>query len=152
MRRKLIRYFVVGAIAAVVDYSVFFLAIKLLELSWFLSAISSFFISTLANYELSSRYVFKQGIRFKRHHELTLVLLGNAVTVSINIAVLGVTIEWWHWPLFIAKTTAVASVFLFNFAWRHFFVFKEAHTFQQDTCEKLLDQTSGAPLSGHSDR
>lgn len=122
---KLMRYFFVGGLAAVVDFTLFVLLTKYLHVAWFWSAIISFTAATLANYVLSVRFVFKSGARFSRkHHEMMLVFLVSLIGLSINQLVLWLCIEEKQMKPLIAKIVGTGVVFFWNYAARRYFVFK----------------------------
>ncbi len=120
---KFIRYFLVGGIAATVDFSVFAILIKLTVLGWFWSALLSFVLATGINYILSVKHVFESGIRFARHYEVMLVFLVSSIGLAINQTVLYLLIDQQDLNVFVAKMLATGIVFIWNFLARSRFVF-----------------------------
>lgn len=120
---KLVRYFLVGGFAAVIDFSVFFFLVMVIELPWFPVAIFSFLTATTVNYFLSIRFVFKTGARFNRSHEIGLVFLASGIAMIVNQSILWLTIESLALNLLISKFLATSAVFLLNFYLRHYFIF-----------------------------
>lgn len=119
-----VRYFFVGGVAALVDFSVFSLLLYGLSVNWFWAAFVSFLLATAVNYVLSVRHVFESGIRFRRSHEISLVFLVSGIGLAINqlalyfgIVLLGI------YPL-VAKIGATGVVFFWNFFARSRFIFK----------------------------
>jgi putative flippase GtrA len=123
MKRKLVKYFFVGGAAAAVDFAIFFLAVKGLGYPWFPVAIFSFVVATAVNYLLSIRFVFESRIRFRRREEVALVFAASAATMVVNQLVLWLMIDLLSSNLLLSKVTATGTVFLFNFACRHYFIF-----------------------------
>jgi putative flippase GtrA len=122
---KLVKYFLVGGFAALVDILLFALLVKGFESSWLSSAAFSFCIATLINYFLSVRHVFKSGVRFVKRNEILLVFVVSAIGLMINQAVLGVLIELRGTDVLLSKVAATGSVFFWNFGARRYFIFGE---------------------------
>ena len=91
---KFIKYFFVGGIAALVDFLIFALFVKVLELPWFISGITGFFLATLVNYLLSIRHVFTSGARFKKHKEIMLIFFVSFIGLVVNQLILWQCIEF----------------------------------------------------------
>jgi putative flippase GtrA len=121
---KLVRYFFVGGSAAVVDISIFSIAIKIFHLDWFYVALISFIIATAVNYVLSIRYVFESGIRFERHAEISLVYMVSSVGLVLNQLVLWHLIETAGLDEVLSKLIATSVVFVWNYNARSRFVFR----------------------------
>ncbi|OGT69350.1 MAG: hypothetical protein A3J38_01575 [Gammaproteobacteria bacterium RIFCSPHIGHO2_12_FULL_45_9] len=126
--KQLIRYFWVGAAATVIDFALFFFLVKIIGLFWFISAILSFLLSALFNYQLSIRYVFTAGARFRKHSEITLVFLASSLGLGLNQGILYLCIEQLHTPLLFAKVCATGLVFFWNFGIRRSYLFKSSAT------------------------
>lgn len=120
----IIRYFFVGAAAALVDWILFGIFAQLLGLPWFPVALTSFVCATLVNYVLSVRHVFRSGARFSPRHEVTMVFAVSAAGLVINQAILWLLIERAHWYLMPAKVQATGVVFIWNYAIRRFYIFR----------------------------
>ena len=61
---KIIRYALVGATAATVDFLFFAILAKWAGLNYLLIGAVGFVIATTLNYFLSIRFVFESGVRF----------------------------------------------------------------------------------------
>ena len=55
------RFIFVGGTAFVIDFSIYFILIEFVHLNYLISAAIAFFISVLANYYLSTSWVFNQS-------------------------------------------------------------------------------------------
>lgn len=119
-------YFVVGGIAACVDIGGFMLLTGAFGMAWFWAALSSFVAAVVVNYFLSIRFVFQSGVRFRRHHEFTLVVIVSTIGLLFNEAVLWALIEQADVTPLPAKVTATGMVFLWNYAARQKFIFRPA--------------------------
>jgi putative flippase GtrA len=124
MKLTLAKYFLVGGTAAAVDWAIFFGAVTWLGYPWFPVAIFSFFIATLTNYVLSICFVFESRARFRRRDEIALVFMVSAAAMALNQFILWAAIDLLALNLLPSKVIGTGSVFLFNFACRHYFIFR----------------------------
>lgn len=122
---KIVRYFVVGGMAAIVDIGVFFLFTSILNIGWFQSALGSFILATAVNYFLSIKYVFKSGVRFQKHHEVLLIFLVSGTGLVINQLILWLLIENMSVNMLASKVTATTLLFIWNYGLRKTVVFPE---------------------------
>jgi len=120
---RILRYFVVGGVAATVDIGFFFLFAKLAGFNYLVVAPLGFVLATWVNYQLSIRHVFRSGARFSRGREILLVYAVSAIGLLINQAVLYVLVDRVGAELMLAKFTATVTVFFWNYAMRNNYVF-----------------------------
>ena len=124
---KVARYFVVGSASAAIDFGLFGILLWSLGRSnWFAAAAASFVAATAFNYVLSIRMVFSSGVRFTRRHEVMLVFLVSAVGLAVNQSAIWLFYQVAGWNIWIAKCLATGSAFLWNFAARNSFIFRES--------------------------
>ncbi len=121
---KFIKYFFVGGIAALVDFLIFALFVKILKLPWFISGVTGFVLATLVNYLLSIKHVFASGARFKKHKEIILIFFVIFIGLIVNQLILWQCIDFLLLDTLIAKVTATGIVFFWNYAARNHFIFK----------------------------
>ena len=121
---RIARYFLVGGVAAGVDFVLFVVAVKGLAVGWMPAGIVSFCFATLVNYSLSVKYVFSSGVRFQRGQEILLVFLVSGVGLVVNQAALATLIEGAGWDPLMAKIGATSAVFFWNYGVRRYFIFK----------------------------
>ncbi len=121
--RGLLRYFVVGGIAACVDIGLFAVFARGLGMPYLPVSVASFLAATLVNYLLSIRYVFVSGQRFRRRWESALVFAVSAVGLAVNSAILWLCVERAHAALLASKLVATGSVFLWNYFARRVLIF-----------------------------
>lgn len=122
--RVFVRYFAVGGVSAAVDFCIFGLLVYGLGTPWFWAALVSFLLATTVNYILSVRHVFESGVRFKKHHEISLVFVVSSIGLAVNQFVLYVGIEQLALYPLLAKVMATGMVFFWNFLARSKFIFK----------------------------
>lgn len=121
---RIVRYFFVGATAAVVDIGLFTLFARLLGYNYLGVAACTFVVATGVNYALSVRHVFESGARFGRSQEVLLVFGVSAIGLGINQAVLFVAVDKLGLELVLSKMIATGIVFLWNYGLRANFVFR----------------------------
>ena len=122
---RIVRYFAVGGMAAIVDIGFFFLFTGILDFGWFQSAVGSFVLATAVNYFLSIKYVFKSGIRFQKRHEILLIFLVSGTGLVINQLILWQLIENMSVNMLMSKIVATTLLFAWNYGLRKVVVFPE---------------------------
>jgi len=120
---KIVRYFFVGGAAATVDIGWFFLFAKVAGFNYLVVAPFGFLLATWVNYQLSVRHVFQSGVRFSRGREIILIYVISAVGLLVNQAVLFGLVEQLGAELMMAKLTATATVFFWNYFARNNYLF-----------------------------
>lgn len=121
---KIIRYGLVGATAATIDFSIFAVFAKWLGFNYLVVGCVGFIVATAVNYILSVRFVFQRGVRFRPVQEVALIFLVSGLGLVVNQGVLYVGIGVLGWEMLLTKVLATGSVFLWNFGIRSGFVFK----------------------------
>lgn len=129
---KIIKYFFVGGVAALVDFLIFALFVKILALPWFISGVTGFTVATLVNYFLSIRHVFTSGARFKKHKEIVLIFFVSFIGLIINQLILWQCIDFLFLDPLFAKIIATGIVFFWNYSARNQFIFKSKKKFDSD--------------------
>ena len=122
--KRLVQYFGVGATAAAVDISLFWLFAVYLGYHYLIVGLFTFILATAVNYVLSIRYVFESGVRFSRHHEVLLVFAVSAIGLAVNQLVLYVAVGLLRFDVLLSKLIATAAVFSWNYMVRSRFVFR----------------------------
>lgn len=117
------RYFVVGGLAALTDWTVFALLIYLASLPYLLAAVISFVAATWLNYVLATRFVFSNR-RHDRNMEIFLIYVVSFIGALINLSVLSGLIEYGAVHAIAAKITGTASALIWNFSIRYFWLYK----------------------------
>ena len=120
---KIVSYFFVGVIAAAIDISLFTIFASYFKFPWFIVSVITFIIATLANYFLSIRFVFKSGLRYKKHHEILGVFIISTLALLLNQIFLYLFIEKMNIHLIIAKCLTTSMLFLWNYFGRKKFIF-----------------------------
>ena len=119
-----IRYFGVGFVAAVIDFTVLGVAVNVYKLNWFAIAPISFILATAVNYVLSIHFVFESRARFTKTTELLLVFAISTVGLLLNQAMLWVLTTVISLDVLISKVFATVILFSWNYAIRKSYVFR----------------------------
>ena len=104
------------------DWAFFAYFLYAVETHYLVAGTLSFFFATAVNYVLSVRYVFNTGRRSRRA-EIALVYLASAVSILINLSVLGGLIEYLEIHPMLSKVFSTVSAFGWNFSVRYFWIF-----------------------------
>ena len=145
---KFIKYFFVGGVAAIVDFLVFALFVKIFKLPWFISGITGFVLATLVNYLLSIKHVFTSGARFKKHKEIILIFFVSFIGLVVNQFILWQCIEFLSLEPLISKIIATGIVFFWNYSARNYFIFKDHKKSTSIDSNQALDYEALTRSSG----
>lgn len=125
---KLIRFGLVGAIGAAINFTVYYWAAEFAHLSVNISAIVAFCVAIVNNYILNHRWTFgveneNNSINFR---QFAYYLLGNIQGLLINLVVLNVVISFagtrFH---LVGQTLGILFGMLSNFIFAKKFVFSK---------------------------
>lgn len=122
---KIIKYSIVGSIAALTDFSLFYIFAKLLKYNYMVVAFISYAIATYINYILSTKFVFQSGTKYSKKVEISLIYLISGVAIGINQISLYLLIDVLFVEMLISKVIATAITFFWNYFLRKNFIFKE---------------------------
>ena len=114
-------YLLTGGAAASVDIGGFAL-LSSVQMPVVPAAACSFWVATLVNFMLSSRWVFRATANRQRY---VLFLIGALIGLLINVAITSVCVIFLNLPRVTAKTIAIGITFLVNFWINARFVFRE---------------------------
>ena len=116
------RYFVVGGVSSVLEWSLFAAFLYGLDLHYLVSGTCSFLLATAANYFMSVRFVFGTGRR-SRNQRIILIYAVSTIGIVFNLGVLAIGIDILGIHVMAAKVIATGFVFGWNFVARYYFVF-----------------------------
>lgn len=121
--KQLILYIVVGGIATVVEWAMFYLLDSVVSLNYMLATTIAFAVSTFANWAAG------RLIMFKGHEsllaELIKIYMTSIAGLLMNLFIMWVAIDCMGIPDFISKVVATGIVFFWNFAVRKLMIYKE---------------------------
>jgi putative flippase GtrA len=119
----LFQYGIVGGVAALVEWAVFWVCNNAIGLYYILSTCIAFVVATLVNFLLASKFVFKSS-GYSRINEVFLVYLFSAVGLGLNILLMKLFVDFLSfWPLG-SKILSTGIVFLWNYSIRRFVVYR----------------------------
>lgn len=120
---RIVKYFFVGGIAAIIDIGLFSFFAAYLGLPWLPVSIATFILATLINYFLSILFVFQSGVRYKKNQEIFGVFIISSLALAVNQIILYLSIEIFGLNLIISKILATGSVFFWNYFGRSRLIF-----------------------------
>jgi putative flippase GtrA len=118
------RYFVVGGVSSVLEWSIFAALLYSAGFHYLTSGTLSFLLATAANYFMSVRYVFGTGRR-ERKQRIFLIYAVSTVGIAFNLGVLAFGIDVLGIHVMAAKVFATGTVFGWSFVARYYFVFQK---------------------------
>jgi putative flippase GtrA len=118
------RYFLVGGVSAMIEWSIFALCLFGFDQHYLVSGTISFLFATAANYFMSVRFVFGTGRR-PRSQRIFLLYIVSAIGIAFNLGVLAIGIDVVGMHEMASKAVATGAVFGWNFAARYSFVFRK---------------------------
>lgn len=118
---QLIRFGIVGVIAAIFDVGVLITLKELLQVNVLLSSAVSFCVSVAVNYLLSMRFVFKSKEQ-SRIKEFIIFLLLSIGGLCLNQVILWIGTEYTSVYYLIVKFFAMVIVPIYNFITRKIFL------------------------------
>ena len=121
---QIIKFVIVGGIATIIDYIIFFILHELLKVPTLPSNITSFTISVIYNYIASVKWVFDVK-KDDPKKQFVIFLILSIIGLLINTAIVYVTIDILKWYSLICKVIATGIVMVFNFITRKIFLEKK---------------------------
>ena len=122
---NVIKYSIVGGIAFIVDFSIFYTAINFFEINYFVSGIYSFIAGVFVNYFLARRFVFYNHNKIKKSTELVGVYLISGIGLLIHQFTIYSLVEFINSDIYVSKILASAIVFLWNYNMRRIYLYGE---------------------------
>ncbi len=122
--RNVARYFAVGGVAAIIDFSLFALFAGYLGYNYLIVGSITFIVATTANYFMSTRFVFQSGTRFRKGHEVALVFMVSSIGLALNQLILWFAVSQFGLNVILGKCIATGVVFSWNYMARSRFVFR----------------------------
>jgi len=117
------RYFIVGGVAFVVDFTLLFLLTEFGHLHYLLSASVAFMAGIAVNYALSVSWVFDHRSVDNRMHEFEIFAVIGILGLAFNAALMWLFTERVGFHYLGSKMVAALLIFLFNFSARKVLLF-----------------------------
>ena len=122
---KIIKYSIVGGIAFIADFSIFYMAINFIGVNYFVSGIYSFIVGVFVNYFLARRFVFYNHNKVKKSTELLGVYLISGIGLLIHQFTIYSLVEFINSDIYVSKILASLVVFLWNYNMRRKYLYGE---------------------------
>lgn len=120
---EFLRYFIVGGIAFVADFSLLYIFATFTEMHYLIANALAFCAGLIINYILSITWVFSKRKLECRKKEFTIFLLVGLVGLLLNELILWLLMEYAMLYLMYSKLIATAVVFFWNFIARKILLF-----------------------------
>ena len=122
---QIIKFVIVGGIATIIDYIVFFLLHDLLKINTLISNITSFSISVVYNYIASIKWVFDVDKEKNAKTQFVIFIVLSIIGLILNTAIVYICVDVMKMFSILAKVLATAFVMVFNFITRKKFLEKK---------------------------
>lgn len=119
---QIMKFGVVGFLCFFIDYGLMILFTEAFHINYLVSAALSFSISTIVNYSLSMRYVFKSKKDANKVNEFILFVVLSVIGLGVNEAAMWIAVDGLGIHYMISKIGATAVVMVFNFVTRKIFL------------------------------
>ena len=119
---QIMKFGVVGFLCFFIDYGLMILFTEAFHINYLVSAALSFSISTIVNYSLSMRYVFKSKKDANKINEFILFVVLSVIGLGVNEAAMWIAVDGLGIHYMISKIGATAVVMVFNFVTRKIFL------------------------------
>ena len=120
-----VKYSVVGGIAFLIDFSVFYMAVTFVEIGYFVSGIYGFVVGVFVNFVLARKYVFYDCSKVKGTVEFFGVYFISGVGLFIHQLTIYMLVEFAGSDVYIAKILASIIVLLWNYSMRRKYLYSE---------------------------
>lgn len=122
--KDLLLYLVVGIIATLTEWILFWALDGLLALHYVPATVIAYLLSTLANWGAGRLLVFRES-SLPLWKELLQIYLAAAAGLGMNLAVMFVCVDLLCMGEMLSKILATGIVFLFNFLIRKLYIYKK---------------------------
>lgn len=112
---QIIKFGIVGVVAFLVDYSIFLLLTKVVNLSPVISTGISFVLSLIVNYLLSMKFVFQRKESISKQKEIISFVLTSVMGLGLNILIMYLGYDLWKYDYRLVKIVATLIVMVWNY-------------------------------------
>ncbi len=119
---QLIKFGGVGVVCFIIDISILHLLTDYLHLHYLLSAGISFFVSVIANYILSVRFVFNVNPDNNRNRDFIIFVISSVVGLGLTELLMWLGVDILAINYLLVKIGATAIVMVYNFVTRKVFL------------------------------
>ena len=119
---QIIKFIIVGGIATVIDYVLFFILHELLGINTIISNIISFTVSVIYNYIASVKWVFEVDESKDKKQQFIIFIVFSILGLLINTGIVYLCTDIIKLYSLIGKVIATSIVMIFNFITRKIFL------------------------------
>ena len=121
---QIFKFIVVGGIATVIDWIIYFVLYHFIKIEPIIANIISFAVSVVYNYWASCKYVFKVNKEKSRTRQFVEFIVFAVIGLLINEVIIWGLHNELEWNAMLVKIIATAIVMVFNFVTRKKFLEK----------------------------
>ena len=121
---QIFKFIVVGGIATVIDWIIYFVLYHFIKIELIIANIISFAVSVVYNYWASCKYVFKVNKEKSRARQFVEFIVFAVIGLLINEVIIWGLHNELEWNAMLVKIIATAIVMVFNFVTRKKFLEK----------------------------
>ena len=121
---QIFKFIVVGGIATVIDWIIYFVLYHFVKIEPIIANIISFAVSVVYNYWASCKYVFKVNKEKSRARQFVEFIVFAVIGLLINEVIIWGLHNELEWNAMLVKIIATAIVMVFNFVTRKKFLEK----------------------------
>jgi putative flippase GtrA len=136
---SLMAYVLIGGASALVEWSVFWVLVRVASVHYLLAAVLAFMVSTFCNYLLCVRTIFVSKTQSSLK-DLAAVYAASLLGLAVNLAMLAILAKGFGVNLMLAKIAGTGAAFFFNFASRQFVIFSPNFESALNNTRRLRDQ------------
>ena len=119
---QIIKFGIVGGIATIIDFAVFYILHEVLGINTIISNVCSFTVSVVYNYIASIKWVFDVDENKNKKTQFVLFIVFSLIGMGINTAIVYICTDLMNLYSMIGKVIATAVVMVFNFITRKKFL------------------------------
>lgn len=121
---QFVRYFCVGGISALVDWSLFYALHLMAGYHYITAAAVSFVLSVIINFFLGREFVFRKQCKFNVNIEALCIVAMNTIGLLFDLILISLAMELIHVHPVAAKIGATGLVFIWNFSLRRWWLYR----------------------------
>jgi len=149
--QSVVVYAGVGGVAALVEWSVFYLTIAAFGAPYLVAAVAGFIIATWVNWFFSRKVAFLPSPGGSPH-DLLKIYMASSFALAVNLAVMTALIESGVAGLLPAKIAGTGVGFFFNYALRQFVIYSRTPITFSQGAKRAKGLLKDQPKPATSDR
>ncbi len=123
--RDLFKYLIVGGLATVVEWVLFWVFFNLINIQYLIATALAFAFSTFANWAFGRLLLFKGDGNKSLIAEIASIYLASIVGLLFNLAIMFVMVQLLQVDEMVSKITATIIVFAYNYLVRKLLIYKK---------------------------